>query len=213
MADETTNISTYAIVKPGTDIANITDCWCSPASPPLREASNGTDNTSKDGKIHGLLFGNRRRRPVTEYPRPVLANRQRPLLFAAAGDLLLVMGERELPAALLGLFAGCVWDLHAAKSAGFNALFFMLLCFGVSAVMERYIRSTFVTHMLFALPAPFLYGLLYWLCFILIKGVDDGTNTLFTFYLPCALYTAVVAPILWFLLRPLRQRLNRKALQ
>ena len=24
--------------------------------------------------------------------------------------LLLVMGERELPAALLGLFAGCVWD-------------------------------------------------------------------------------------------------------
>ena len=127
--------------------------------------------------------------------------------------LLLVMGERELPAALLGLFAGCVWDLHAAKSAGFNALFFMLLCFGVSAVMERYIRSTFVTHMLFALPAPFLYGLLYWLCFILIKGVDGGTNTLFTFYLPCALYTAVVAPILWFLLRPLRQRLNRKALQ
>ena len=114
---------------------------------------------------------------------------------------------------LLGLFAGCVWDLHAAKSAGFNALFFMLLCFGVSAVMERYIRSTFVTHMLFALPAPFLYGLLYWLCFILIKGVDGGTNTLFTFYLPCALYTAVVAPILWFLLRPLRQRLNRKALQ
>ena len=54
---------------------------------------------------------------------------------------------------------------------------------------------------------------LYWLCFILIKGVDGGTNTLFTFYLPCALYTAVVAPILWFLLRPLRQRLNRKALQ
>ena len=26
VADETTNISTYAIVKPGTDIANITDC-------------------------------------------------------------------------------------------------------------------------------------------------------------------------------------------
>ena len=141
------------------------------------------------------------------------------LVIAVAGllqntpGLLLVMGERELPAALLGLFAGCVWDLHAAKSAGFNALFFMLLCFGVSAVMERYIRSTFVTHMLFALPAPFLYGLLYWLCFILIKGVDGGTNTLFTFYLPCALYTAVVAPILWFLLRPLRQRLNHKALQ
>ena len=116
-----------------------------------------------------------------------------------------------LPVTLLLVM--CVWDLHAAKSAGFNALFFMLLCFGVSAVMERYIRSTFVTHMLFALPAPFLYGLLYWLCFILIKGVDGGTNTLFTFYLPCALYTAVVAPILWFLLRPLHQRLNRKALQ
>ena len=99
------------------------------------------------------------------------------------------MGERELPAALLGLFAGCVWDLHAAKSAGFNALFFMLLCFGVSAVMERYIRSTFVTHMLFALPAPFLYGLLYWLCFILIKGVDGGTNTLFTFYLLCPVHS------------------------
>ncbi len=56
VADETTNISTYAIVKPGTDIANITDCL------------------------------DRRRRPVAEYPRPVLANWQRPLLFAAAGD-------------------------------------------------------------------------------------------------------------------------------
>ena len=62
-------------------------------------------------------------------------------LYAQDGTVFL----QELPAALLGLFAGCVWDLHAAKSAGFNALFFMLLCFGVSAVMERYIRSTFVT--------------------------------------------------------------------
>ena len=104
-------------------------------------------------------------------------------------------------AGLLQNTPGLFWQIGSAR------------CFLLLPVMERYIRSTFVTHMLFALPAPFLYGLLYWLCFILIKGVDGGTNTLFTFYLPCALYTAVVAPILWFLLRPLRQRLNRKALQ
>ena len=109
-------------------------------------------------------------------------------------------------AGLLQNTPGLFWQIG-------SALCFLQLPVPVSTVMERYIRSTFVTHMLFALPAPFLYGLLYWLCFILIKGVDGGTNTLFTFYLPCALYTAVVAPILWFLLRPLRQRLNRKALQ
>lgn len=124
--------------------------------------------------------------------------------------VILAMGEKEMAAAILGLVAGFFWDIDSAVHAGFNAIFFMLVCFFAAAVTERVVRNIFVTNMIAAIATAFVYSILYWLFFIIIKGVDGASDSLFTFYLPSAFYTTVVTPIAWFILVPIKRRLNKK---
>lgn len=123
--------------------------------------------------------------------------------------IILIMGEKELAAGLLGLFAGCVWDVHSAVHTGFNALFFMCVCFLISAITERFVRNIFITNMIAAISIAFLYILFYWLLFIIIQNVNGAADSLFTFYLPSAVYTAVLSPIIWLIFTPFKRKLSR----
>lgn len=124
--------------------------------------------------------------------------------------IILSIGEDELSAALLGLFAGMLWDVSSSVHLGFNCIFFALLCFIISALVNHLLRDTFITNMLICAVSILLYCLIYWLCFITIKGVDGAEMTVFTFYLPCAVYTAAITPITYILLKPIKKKLNHK---
>ena len=105
--------------------------------------------------------------------------------------IILGMGEDEFFAGMLGLFGGILWDLTSAVHLGFNAVFLCIVC------------------SLSAMAAIFIYSLLYWLFFIIIKGVNGAELTLFSFYLPCAVYTAVIMPAVWFCARPIKKKLTK----
>lgn len=120
-------------------------------------------------------------------------------------SILLSMGEDEKYGALLGLFSGLLWDLTSGVHMGFNCIYLMTVCFLSCALVTYIARNTFITNMICALIATVFYCLLYWLFFIIIKGVERGEMTLFTFYIPCMIYTVVLTPVLWFILRPVRK--------
>lgn len=118
------------------------------------------------------------------------------------------IGEDIFAGTLIGLFAGFLWDLTSGVHLGFNCIFIALMCFSASAFSSSITRDTFVTNMMSASFTTILYCLICWLFFIIIKGVDGGENTIITFYIPCALYTLVLSPVLWLILNPLKQKLN-----
>lgn len=123
--------------------------------------------------------------------------------------VILGMGEDEFFAGILGLFGGLLWDLTSAVHLGFNAVFLCIVC-SLSAMAVTYIvRDTFITATVFSVAAIFIYSLLYWLFFIIIKGVNGAELTLFSFYIPCAVYTAVITPIIWFCARPIKKKLTQ----
>lgn len=122
--------------------------------------------------------------------------------------VILAVGEDILGGALLGLFAGLLWDLSAAVHLGFNCIYITVICLLSSALVSYIARDTFITNMISAGFSIILYCIAYWLCFIVIRGVESGEMTLFTFYLPCAIYTAVLSPVLWLILTPVKKRLN-----
>ncbi len=124
--------------------------------------------------------------------------------------VILAMGEDILTGALLGLFAGLLWDLSAAVHLGFNCIYIAVICLLSSALVSYITRDTFITNMISSAVSIVLYCIIYWLCFIIIKGVDFGEMTLFSFYLPCAVYTAVITPVLWLILTPVKRRLNNE---
>lgn len=110
--------------------------------------------------------------------------------------IILSFGESEISAALLGLFAGFLWDMSSAVHMGFNCIFFAIVCFIAAALVNHLIRDTFITNMLVAVMTIILYCLTYWLCFIVIKGIEGGEGTILSFYIPCAIYTAVILSLI-----------------
>lgn len=127
--------------------------------------------------------------------------------------VILAMGEDILTGALLGLFAGLLWDLSAAVHLGFNCIYFAVICLLSSALVSYIARDTFITNMISSAVSIVLYCIIYWLCFIVIRGVGSGEMTLFSFYLPCAVYTAALSPVLWLMLKAVKRRLNREQKQ
>ncbi|MGN0528446.1 MAG: hypothetical protein ACI4IE_04865, partial [Eubacterium sp.] len=54
-----------------------------------------------------------------------------------------------------------------------------------------------------------LYCLFYWLIFMVVQKSDGSVWTLFYFYIPCAVYTMVLTPLFYLILKPLGRRLNK----
>lgn len=137
-----------------------------------------------------------------------------PEIFGARCFLLLpiaiifAMGEDYLGGTVIGLFAGLLWDLTASVHLGFNCIFIAFMCFIASALASNIVRDTFITNMISSVVTIFIYCVVYWLFFIIIKGVKGGEDTILSFYLPCGIYTAVFSPVLWLLLNPLKKKLN-----
>lgn len=122
--------------------------------------------------------------------------------------VIFAMGEDILGGTFIGLFAGLLWDLTASVHLGFNCIFIALMCFVASALSSNITRDTFITNMISSSVTIILYCTVYWLFFIIIKGVKGGEDTILSFYIPCAIYTLVLTPILWLILNPLKQKLN-----
>lgn len=126
--------------------------------------------------------------------------------------IILGMGEDEFFAGMLGLFSGILWDLTSAAHLGFNAIFLCIVCYLSAMAVTYIVRDTFITAAVFSVMAIFIYSLLYWLFFIIIKGVNGAELTLFSFYIPCAVYTAIITPIVWFCAKPIKKKLTNKAI-
>lgn len=122
--------------------------------------------------------------------------------------IILAMGEDIIASAFMGLFAGLIWDMSGAVHLGFNCIFIAVVCFLSSALVTYIVRDTFITNMICAALVIILYCFLYWLFFIVIKGVDGGETTLFSFYIPCAIYTLILTPVIWLIMKPVKAKLN-----
>lgn len=124
--------------------------------------------------------------------------------------IILAMGEDEITGAILGLFAGLLWDLTSGVHMGFNCIYIALMCFFSCALVTYIARDIFITNIVSISVATVLYGFLYWLFFIIIKGVSKGEMTLITFYIPCVIYTLVLSPLIYVILKPLKRKLNQE---
>lgn len=129
--------------------------------------------------------------------------------FLIPAAVLLSLEEDEKTAALIGLFAGLLWDITAAHHMGFNCLFIMVACYIMSVLVTHLFRATFWVGTVGAVLFTFLYVLVYWLVFVLIKGGDGSGVVFFTFYLPSFFYTAVMTVVMNIAFVPLKRKLNK----
>lgn len=118
------------------------------------------------------------------------------------------MFEKAVVAAVFGMFAGIMWDITVASGDGYNAMFLMLFATTASALISYLMRNNISTALLLSFAAIVIYMLLHWFIFVVCSGATGGFVTLFTFYLPSAIYTAVFAPLIYILLRALLRKIK-----
>lgn len=139
-----------------------------------------------------------------------------PQIFSAHCFLLiplaitLAMNEGELEATLLGLFAGLMWDLVSADHLGFNSVFLALACLFAAYAAGHWIRSVYLTDLVFCIAFTVLYAFLYWLLFLVLFESDKNYTCLWTFYLPSAVYTAVLSAVIVWITRLIRKKALQK---
>ena len=122
--------------------------------------------------------------------------------------VMLGIGEDERLSALLGLFGGMLWDLSSPAHMGFNAIFICVSCFISASLVTYIIRNTFITSFIFSALSIIFYAVLYWLLFIIAKDIKGAELSLFTFYLPSAIYTIAIIPLIRICINPIKKKLN-----
>lgn len=130
--------------------------------------------------------------------------------FLVPLTILLGIDEDERTAAAMGLLAGLLWDTVSAQHMGYNAIFLMIACFISSAFVTYLLRGTYWVGVVFSVLFSFLYVLVYWLLFVVTKGGTGAVSSFGWFYIPCFIYTAVVAFVLNLFLVPLKRKLNKE---
>lgn len=107
----------------------------------------------------------------------------------------------NLPATVLSLFAGVLWDVGAAHIDGFNAIFFLLASTAICLLMNYLMRNNLLSASILGALTILLYITLHWLCFIILRGVPGGAILYVTYYLPSALYTFATLPLFYIAIR------------
>lgn len=139
--------------------------------------------------------------PVVGFARPT------PLVL-----LIVCVAMLEGPAvgSVMGLIAGLLWDLYSMRIFGYYGLMLMVLGLTVSLLVQWWLRANFMSAMLLCVGGVAIYTLLDWLiCYVLFLH-DEMVSVLTQVYLPNALYTALLSPLMYGFVLMLARLLRRK---
>lgn len=139
---------------------------------------------------------------------PVIAG-VRPVLFIPA-VICVGMFEGELMGAVLGVVAGCLWDLVSTNAFGIGALFLMIAGWATAVLVIYLIRKNIFSAILICACALVFYSVLDWITTYVVLQNGDEWSMLFQFYLPLVIYSLFMVVPLYFLARVMAAKLQYK---
>jgi len=110
------------------------------------------------------------------------------------------MFEREIVSSLLGALAGLLWDLSSGLD-GYNMLVLMLICAVCSILINRVMRNNIVTAVVLGVTSIAVYIFLYIMIYIVLDGGGYPLSQVIRFYLPSFIFTSVLIPVYFFIVR------------
>lgn len=118
------------------------------------------------------------------------------------------MHERDIAGLFFGLFAGMLWDAFAAGPPSFNAILLTAAGYFCGFLIGSIMRNNIMTALLLGVICAFIYSTLYWLFAFVFKGYDNVFGVYLKFYLPSVLYTVVLLPAFYYIVRIIKLKTN-----
>ena len=113
--------------------------------------------------------------------------------------------EGEFAGALFGTVGGLLWDYAAGRTVGMLALELLLLCFGVSVLVQLYLQGSTWNFALISMVTAALVLSLDWLFFYYMPGYSWAGSRWLTFVLPSAGLTLLPSLVLFRLVRRIHE--------
>ena len=122
-------------------------------------------------------------------------------LFILPLCLAVAVYEGEFAGALFGAVSGLLWDYTAGRTVGMLALELLLLCFGVSVLVQLYLQVNFGNFAAVNTMTALLVLSLDWLFFYYMPGYAGAALRYIAFVLPSAVLTIPAALLAFWLVQ------------
>ena len=122
-------------------------------------------------------------------------------LFILPLCLAVAVYEGEFAGALFGAVSGLLWDYAAGRTVGMLALELLLLCFGVSVLVQLYLQVNFGNFAAVSTVTALLVLSLDWLFFYYMPGYAGAALRYIAFVLPSAVLTIPAALLAFWLVQ------------
>lgn len=112
--------------------------------------------------------------------------------------------------AVIGMVSGLLWDLYSFRVFGYYGL--ILLCFGliVGLLVQWFLRANFLSAMVLCVGGVVAYTVLDWLLRYVLFIEPEMITVFVKMYLPNALYTVALSPLMYVLVLMLARFLRRR---
>lgn len=131
----------------------------------------------------------------------------RPVLLISVA-VCISMFEGELVGAIAGLVAGALWDTVTSTADGYNAFYLMVACAVCGVMLRIFMRNNIITYIMMNTGVTMVYFLSYVLFFITARGIDGGTEMLLRYYLPMSVYSLLLTPVWYVIIRAVNRKFS-----
>ncbi len=139
--------------------------------------------------------------PVIGYVRPT------PLVLFV---VCVAMFEGPRVGAAIGVASGLMWDLYSVRVFGFTALQMLIISVIVALLVQWLLRTNFLSGMLLCVCGVLVQMLIEWFFRYALYMHEEVWRILLSVYLPNALYTMVLSPVMYWIVLALARFLRRR---
>lgn len=118
------------------------------------------------------------------------------------------MFEREFAGIFYGLAAGAMLDAFSAQSLILNSLFFTCIGFFAGSLITYLMRNNLLCALIFTGISSFVYTALIFFMYNAFDGVASPVLLYFRYFFTSAIYTLLLTPLYYFLIRSISKQLK-----
>ena len=112
--------------------------------------------------------------------------------------------------AVMGVIAGLLWDLYSFRLFGVNAMILLVITVVVGLLVQWLLRANFLSGMLMCVGGVIVYTFAEWLLCYALFMYEEAGKVLWQVYLPNALYTIALSPLMYWCVLGVARFLRRR---
>ena len=119
------------------------------------------------------------------------------------------MYEGVMPSSVFSMIAGLLWDISSDKLFGFNAVILLCCSSLISLSFIYYLRTKLVNCIAFCCITTVLQGLIDFLFYYAIWDYPNVSIIFVNRILPTMIYTIILTPLFYYLIRMISLKFNQ----